>query len=101
MSYEPRSARLYIRNTRLYSFAQIITYSPFVIYLYIQDQLLIPIFVDKWVSLFTQGLVNISGFVIVLIFIFAGPVGFERTSYHESEKDSAAGDSYSSITENV
>jgi len=97
LNYEPKSTRLYVQNTRLYSLAQLFAYTPFVIYLFVQDHFLIPIYLDKWISLITQGLVSLSGLIIVLIFIFIGPAGFERTSYHEDEKDPAI--DYSSISE--
>jgi len=86
--FEMKSTNIYIRNLRMYSFIQLLTYGPLLIYLlassYYPD---IDKVIDQCLAVTTEVLAGLSGFFSVLIFLMQGPLNYKKRSSDQLESD--------------
>ena len=85
--YSLKSTKSYIRSLAWYSFSQIVTYGPFVIYLFLSG------FYDfgpTWSAIFaitTQNLAGLSGFFSAMIFLCQGPLNSQKPLIHQNDDE--------------
>lgn len=83
-----KSTNIYIRNLRMYSFIQLLTYGPLVVYLPIASYYsTIDPTIDKYLSSAAEILAGISGLFSVLIFLMQGPLNYKRRTSDQLESD--------------
>ncbi len=85
--HELQSTRIYIKNLKLYSIIQLITYGPLAISLYI------PVYINEGIDLsvsinpFLEGLASLSGLFSVLVFCYQGNKIYSKPTTHHLEED--------------
>lgn len=86
--FEMKSTKIYIRNLRMYSFIQLLTYGPLVVYLPIASYYsnIDPV-IDQYLSSAAEVLAGLSGLLSVLIFLMQGPLNYKKRSSDQLESD--------------
>jgi len=86
---ELRSTKVYIRNLRIYSFVQLLTYGPSLLYLFLfvfQD-VEIDDGVERYLEGISEGLAALTGFINAAIFSFQGPTNYKKSFADQIDLD--------------
>jgi len=82
--YEQKSTRSYVKNLQCYSIAHLLTYAPSVVYVLILSGYFaffdISTNANYYITLITEGIASLAGFINSMIFLIQGPLKENLTS---------------------
>ena len=85
--HELRSTSIYVKNLKLFSFIQLITYGPLAVNIYL------PLYLNKGIdfamsiSPFLEGLASLSGLLSVFVFCYQGKQNFIKPVIRQLDED--------------
>jgi len=85
--YNLNSTKSYIRSLTFYSFVQLITYGPLVIYLFLSGFVYFEDKTSLMVAEITENLASISGFFSAMIFLCQTSSSYKKPLIHENDND--------------
>jgi len=85
--FEMKSTNIYIKNLRMYSFIQLLTYGPILMYLFASTYSTIDPTTDQYLAMATEILAGLSGLFSVLIFMMQGPLNYKKCTSDQLESD--------------